>query len=421
MDCLPAGHIVGAMRARLVSSLILLALVAAACGGGSSDDAADPTPTSAASDDTTTTAAPTTAAPTTSAAETTDEPAAGDDTEEAEPATTVAPVSPSTPIPVIAVDDIPALVAEWGTGEGDPLDLARRLIGFPLEIAPPAGSTPYNVSVSLRGEDPADPWRWDWSYEAFAPTGSVDDIDAELPEGGPGTIEGRLYYDPLFAGFGWSNVAEVISDPSSGGGGPQSVNWAYRDDDDSFRLGEIDATPVTARAWVDEDIDFRDGPDVPGHQIEISLESQPNFIPVPLLEALFREVPVAPGARVTEIDFRSFDRPDDSFDAEEGTRYLELSYTCELLPNSANAAREVYSAGLTGTAYQVGEESFFDPGFIEIVEGREDGNGRWTQPVIVLDRYPGEITVWTTDDGTVMSRVDVTLEPNREVLQPLEG
>ncbi|MEM8705740.1 MAG: hypothetical protein AAGE98_04740 [Actinomycetota bacterium] len=400
------------MRARLIAVLACCSL-AAACGG--SDDAA-PATTGSTAEAPTTSVTPTTPAaeetPTTSAAPSTS--AAADST-----TTTAAPLE-STPIPVIAVEDIPALVIEWGTGAGDPLDLARRLIGFPLEIAPPAGATPYRVDVSLRGEDPTVDWRWEWTYGAYAAPDTVGDIDAELPEGGPGTIEGLLHYDPLFAAFGWSNRGQVISDPSNGGGGPQSVNWAYGDDDGSFRLGEINATPVAARAWVDEDIDFRDGPDTPGHRIDVTLEAQPNFIPVPLLEALFREVPVAPGARITEIDFRSFDRPDDSFDAEEGTRYLELSYTCELLPNSANAAREVYSTGLTGTAYQMGEEDFFNDGFITIVDGEVGADGVWRQPVIVLDRYPGEISVWTNDDGTVMSRVDVTLEPGREVLQQLE-
>jgi len=35
----------------------------------------------------------------------------------------------------------------------------------------------------------------------------------------------------------------------------------------------------------------------------------------------------------------------------------------------------------------------------------------------VLDRYEGEISVWTNDDGTVMSEVDITFEPAR---MPLE-
>ena len=404
------------MRRRLVTSLALLSLIAAACGGGSDDTGG----TTAEADAPTTTAASTTEVPTTTAAATVDDEPSDDTAEETstEESTTPTPVE-SSPIPVIAVEDIPDLIVEWGTGEGDPLDLARRLIGFPLEIATPEGTTPYNVDVRLRGDDPTQDWRWEWSYEAFA--AEVGDIDAELPEGGPGTIEGRLHYDPQFEAFGWANSAQVISDPSNGGGGPQSVNWAYSDADGSFRLGEINATPVSARAWVDEDIDFRDGPDQPGHRVDITLESQPNFIPVPLLEALFREVPVAPGARLTTVDFRSYDRLPDSFDAEEGTRYLELSYICELLPNSQNAAQEVYSTGLAGTAYQMGEEDFFNDGFITVTEGQVDGSGVWRQPVIVLDRYPGEISVWTTDDGVVMSEVEVTFEPNREVLQLLEG
>lgn len=400
------------MRSRLIATLASLSLVAVACGGGSEEGADVASVVSTTS----TTAAPAQTTTSSTTVPTTEE-AVSDETTTT---TTTSVQFESTPIPVVSVAEIPDLIVEWGTGDGDPLDLARRLIGFPLEIAPPEGSTPYNVDVRLRGEDTTRDWRWEWTYETLAAPGVVQEIDAELPEGGPGTVEGRLHFEPQFNAFGWTNAAQVISDPSNGGGGPQSVNWSFRDDDDAYRLGEINATPVSARAWADEDIDFRDGADRPGHQIGVTLESQPNFIPVPLLEALFREVPVAPGARLITIDFRSFDRLPDSFGAEEGLRYLELSYVCELLPNSQNAAQEVYSTGLAGTAYQMGEEDFFNDGFIRVTEGQVYSGGVWEQAVVVLDRYPGKISVWTEDDGTVMSEVEVTFEPNREPLQLLE-
>jgi hypothetical protein len=69
----------------------------------------------------------------------------------------------------------------------------------------------------------------------------------------------------------------------------------------------------------------------------------------------------------------------------------------------------------------MGEESFSDAGFIRVVDATVDSNGVWRQPVILLRRYPGFISVWRADDGTLRSGIDVTLEPNREILQPVAG
>ncbi|MGA0237836.1 MAG: hypothetical protein ACO3PD_05505 [Acidimicrobiales bacterium] len=330
------------------------------------------------------------------------------------------PLAASTPLPPISLTDIPDLVAAWGTGTGDPLELARRLIGFPLEIVVPAASSPYSVRVELDGRDPAASWRWDWRYGAAAPAG-VGQIDADLPEGGRGTIEGRLHFDPLFARFGWSNAAQVISDPSRGSGGPQSVNWAYRKDDPTFVIDELVAEAVGARAWVDEDIDVRNGDDRAGYAVEIALRSEAGSIVVPLLAALLAEAPQLPGSRVIELDLVSYDRTDESLFAEEGLRYLELGVVWELQPDAEEAARQSYSLGLDGTVFQMGEESFSDAGFIRVVDATVDSNGVWRQPVILLRRYPGFISVWRADDGTLRSGMDVTLEPNREILQPVAG
>jgi len=402
------------VHARLIAVFALIAGVATACGGGSNDTT---TPVTTATPMETTTS--TIAASTTTAAPTTTTEAPDDPVADATTTTTEAPLEPA-PVPEIDLAEIPDLIGEWGTGDGDPLEIARRLIGFPLEIGPPPGSAPYRVDLRLFGEDTAREWRWEWTYESFAAPGVVQEIDADLPEGGPGTIEGRLHFDPQFRAFGWSNAAQVISDPSSGGGGPQSVNWSFSDDDGAFRLGDIDATPVSARAWADEDIDIRDGDPRPGHQVELTLESQPNVILVPLLEELYRALPVAPGARLATVDFRSFERSPDSFGADLGLRYLELQFVSELLPDSAEAAREIYSTGLAGTPYQMGDLDLVNDGVIRVTEGRVDGSGVWRQPVIVLDRYEGEISVWTIDDGTVMSEVDITFEPARMPLEQPE-
>ena len=117
------------MHARLIAVFTLIAGIATACGGGSNDTATPVTTTTAMEATTSTiTASTTTAAPTTTVAP--DEPVT-----DATTTTTEAPLEPA-PVPEIDLAEIPDLIVEWGTGDGDPLDLARRLIGFPLEIDP---------------------------------------------------------------------------------------------------------------------------------------------------------------------------------------------------------------------------------------------------------------------------------------------
>jgi hypothetical protein len=199
------------------------------------------------------------------------------------------------------------------------------------------------------------------------------------------------------------------------------VNWAYRKDDPTFVIDELVAEAVGARAWVDEDIDVRNGDDRAGYAVEIALRSEAGSIVVPLLAALLAEAPQLPGSRVIELDLGSYDRTDESLFAEEGLRYLELGVVWELQPDAEEAARQSYSLGLDGTVFQMGEESFSDAGFIRVVDATVDSNGVWRQPVILLRRYPGFISVWRADDGTLRSGIDVTLEPNREILQPVAG
>jgi hypothetical protein len=388
---------------------MIIAVLIGACGESSEAPiAAEPDEPSTSSSSTTIVVAPTTTA------------IVGSSTTTTAPTTTTSSPNPSAPFPEIRAEEIPDLVIEWAQGTGEPLDLARRIIGFPMDIPVPEGSASYEMSVDLNGRDPAADWNWDWSYSVVLDE-PLGDIDAELPEGGPGTITTMITFDPVMTGFGWRSVAQVTSDPSSGAGGPQSVNFAYRTDEPTYPLGEIAATPGVIRVWGDMDVTFEDSPlgDESGYRLDAAMTAPPNFIPIPLLDALFNETPVAPGARLTDLSFRTRTRPEDSFRAEEGLRYWDVEYTWALLPNSADAAHELYSVGLTGTVYQMGEEDFFEPGFIRVTEAGVNGD-TWTQPVIVLDRYPGMISVTTEPEtGEVTARVRITLEPNREILGPL--
>jgi hypothetical protein len=405
-----------AMRARLLLIGTCLALVAAACGGSDSADETSGPAEEAPADDTTTSGSAVLDETTTSTTTTTSTSSTTTTT-----TTTTTTLPPVTQLPAVTVADLPDLVVSWGNGTDDPLLLAQQLIGFPLDLAAPDGAAPSEVDLDLRADDPAQ-WRWEWSYQVFTPPGSVQDIDVELPEGGPGTIEGRLYYDPLFEALGWRNVGQVISDPSNGAGGPQSVNWSYQDDDGIFTIGTLDTEPTSARAWVYEDVAFGQGDGRPGHRIEINALTAPDIVPVPLIASLLAALPTIDG-RLTDLSVDSFTRPADSFDAEEGLRYLEIEFewtlTAGATPDAAGAA---YLAALPNAIVQEGEESFFDEGVIEIREPQVGGAlNDWEQSVILLDRYPGSIAMNTEDDASVTATLDVRLEPNREVLQPPAG
>ena len=402
------------MLPRLIRTLALVLTVSliASCGG---DDGA-PSPTtddaSSANDET----GPSTTAD--AGATTTTEAAATATTAPSEPAADDEPEPEPEPdgaaevaLPTVEADDVVDLVVAWADGTGDPLDVARQLIGFPLDVAVPAGSAPYDVELRMTREALAEPARWEWSYSATI--AAVGQIDADLPEGGPGTIDGRLHFDPLFTALGWRNVSQVISDPSSGAGGPQSVNWAYEKNDPVLSVDGIETEVVVGRAWVDEDLDFRDGDDVPGHAVEITLRTLSEEVLVPFLTVLDEALPI-PEAHLTEAKLSSYHRLPDSYSAAEGLRYLEveLVYIARDLPE--DQLRERLGAGLDGTVFLAGEESFFDEGFIEPVL-TDPLEGDWRQPVVFLSRYPGAPVF----DTQAMIEVTVTLEPNRELLQLL--
>ena len=390
-----------------------LALAATACGGG--DNGSEDEPVAAAPEATTGAAEETTT--TTTAATAADEPAETTTTSTTTTTTTTTTTIPASTLPATTVTDLPDLVVTWGNGTGDPLDLAQRIIGFPLEVAPPGDTAPADLDLRLRTGDPS-VWRWEWIYRAFSTPGSVQDIDTELPEGGPGTIEGRLYYDPLFESLGWRNVAQVISDPSSGGGGPQSVNWAYEDNDGVLVIGTLETEPTSARAWVDEDIGFGPTEGTPGHQIEINVLTPVGTVPVPVIDSLLTQLPAVDGS-LRDLVFRTFTRSADSFGAEEGLRYLELDLEWSVSATSPDTAGEAYLAALPGTVLQEGEESFFDEGIIEVRPPLTGGFRDWTQSVILLDRYPGSISMDLEEDGSITATLELNLEPNREVLQRL--
>jgi len=332
----------------------------------------------------------------------------------------VAPRTAPAPVTALTAAEVPALVNEWGDGGGDPLDLAQRIIGFPVDIGVPDGSTSFDMSVQASVSDPGVSRSWAWTYEALSMVGA---IDPELPDGGPGSAETRDFYDPILESLGWYEAAQVISSPGSGAAGPRSVNFAYKPNIDTLRVGGVDATPVVAKVWADEDLDFMPGPDQPGYRIDLRAEVRSDFIPASIPALLQDQLSAVPGAILRKVRFASSRQLSDSqspdiYDFREGDRLLELEIVLDLPAESTDLAREAYSNGLDGSIYQMGQPSFMARGVIDMAQPTVDGN-TWTQRIVVLDRYSGTIRVVTDPDtNTATATVEVRLEPNREVLSP---
>ena len=322
------------------------------------------------------------------------------------------------PLPVVTLDELPDLVIEWAAAADDPtidpLDIARRLIGFPLPIPVPDGATVFRLDLDMFGGDPSADWHWEWAYTAHA-NEPVGDVDINLEDKGTGTVDLARTYDPIMADLGWRRTGTTTSDPGDPGG-PNSVNHVYTYEGEPFVIGGAAASPDPTFVWLDEDLIYGDEEDA-GYRIDVNLDLEPGVVVIPLLDLLFAALPTVDGARLTGIDFSTSERSADSFDAAEGLRYFDLEFRFELPDGSAETAMDTY-AGLDGTTYRAADESFFDPGFYEPADPSLFGE-TWTQPILVLERYPGNIKVSTGADGPVVATLEMRFEPNRELLQPL--
>ena len=371
--------------------LVLVGLIAAACGDDGVGESSDGVSTTTV--DETTTTAPTDTAPTTAPTTTTEAP-------------------PTGPEP-IAVDDIPGLVVAWGDGTGDPLELAQQIIGFPLVIPTPENTTPLHISVDLFGGDPESPWEWDWTYEVLS-SDPMPDIDIHAEEDSPGEVALRDFYDPIMTELDWAYSNSTGSDPSSGEGGPQSINHVYQSAAETMIVNGLTATPKPLFVWADEEQVFGEG--VPGYQVDVPFTFEPGAIPVPLIQTIVDEFPVIEGAQLVDVRLLSWNRPEDSFDAEHGLRYFDVTIEWTLAPNTADEVEAGVSS--LATAIRAGTASFFDPGFFEPEDPREFGD-EWTQSIVFVDRYPGSVTVSGDDAIGATLELDITFEPNRVVLEEL--
>lgn len=371
-------------------SLLTVAVMAAACGDGGDEVGEPPESTTTTLDGTTTTTAAPDDATTTTTTTT----------------TTVPAPTGAEPLPL---EDIVDLVLAWGEGDGDPLQLAKDITGFPLDIPVPNG-TPHGIGVDLFGGDTDATWEWDWTYEVLS-TEPMPDIDIRADDPSPGYVALSDFYDPIMADLGYRRTGTTGSDPGDEGG-PHSVNHVYQSDAETLIVNGLEAIPEPIFAWADEEQVFGEG--VPGYQVDAPFEFEAGVVPVPLFLTLIEHFPALDDATLVDADITSWSRPEDSFDADLGLRYFDAELVWAI--DDPEGAQAQVLDELDGAVFVAGSESFFDPGFLEPEEPRINGT-EWRQTIVFLNHYEGAVTI-DSEESTL--ELSIRFEPGRVELQAPE-
>jgi len=416
----------------LVGSSLLIAL--AACGGGdeaSSDDAtsevtasADTTDPAATTDTPNTTVAPsaTTATPTTTAA-----PDPAPATTEAAAPTTVPTVAPVE----FDLDTLPGLVEQLADIAAiDPLEYAKAF-GFPLEVGVPDGSTLLRIdtTVAARASDDGSFNEFDMAYSVSAPGGTIPDLDINLDDNGPGSVQITEIWDPILTDLGYERKNSTTSDPGDPGG-PNTVNHVYVPTEAaSTDVNGHPADITTVFVWGDEDMtgaanDSDSPPLVGGYVVDVSADVAADIIPVPLLASIAQAMPVPDDAAFVRAALRLIPRSPDSFGAEKGPNYLELMLEWQAAPGvTPDQLAEFYAdAEFDGDILIAAEVPLSGEGPYRLAEVSKYGDTDSRLPVLFLQRYGGMLSLSEAfqagDPAEITYRV--TLNPTDGVLAPPE-
>ncbi len=412
----------------LIGSSLLVAL--AACGGGddaSSEVTAAPADTSGTSDSTDTAdATGTTAPPTTATPETAPSTTA--------PSTTGPPAPTTVPAPEPIEFDLaalPTLVEQIGDlSSVDPLAFAVEL-GFPLEIGVPDGSVLYRVdhTVTARQTDDAEFNDVGTEYTVIAPGGEIPDVDIDLDDNGPGSVQIIEIWDPVMADLGYERKNSTTSDPGDPGG-PNTVNHVYVPTETA--AADVNGNPAeidSVFVWGDEDVtgaSYRsDAPPLQGgYRIDLSAEVSPDTVPVPILASLIDAMPVPDDASFADASLRLIERSPDSFDADKGLNYIEIMLEWTAAPGvTPDQLAAFYSeAEFDGDVLIAAEVPLSGDGPYRPAEVSKYGDADYRVPVLLLQRYAGQISLSEAYDEGDPAEISyrVTLNPTDTELAPPE-
>lgn len=398
-----------------------IGLVLAACGGGND---AEPAGTAGGPE---TTSAPEATTTTSDAGTTTTAPPTDETTSTAAATTTVPEPEPA----VFDLAELPPLITdlESAVTSGDPLELARRIGGFPFEIPVPEGSVIDRIDTDVRAAD--DVVFHEFTYSAVAPGGVVPDVDITLDDNGPGSVEITEIWDPIMAELGFERANSTASDPGDPGG-PNSVNHVYVPTEGApAGVNGVPATVGNVFVWSDEDVtgaasglDPRDP--VGGYRIDADAELAPSGpLGVPLLAAIGGLVPLPDGASLDRAVLRLETRAPDAYEIDRGAHYVSISFEWTAAPTATvDDVATFYADPLIFVDdLMAAEPSFFEDGVYEPAEIGAYGDADRRLPLLLLRRYEG--TLWieapSEADDPVTISYDVALNPTDVELAPSEG
>jgi hypothetical protein len=407
----------------LVMLVAATSLTVAACGGSTSDSSADATAA-----DTTVASAPDTPA-------TTDPPPG---TEPATEASTVAPAATEAPtttldatVDAFDLTSLPELVGVADAAIGDPtiepFDVVDQIIGFPLSIGVPDGSSLLRFDATLEtiGDDGVTDWLA--SYDAVGPGGSVDDIDITLDDNGPGSRQLTDFFDPIMIDLGFQRANTTASDPGDPGG-PNSVNHEYLADDPALAVNGVPATLDPVFIWSTEDVNgwaFDDSLEqLGGYSIDVAFETAPETTstPFPLANAVIDAFPLPAGLTLNDVSIRLQQRSADSFSIDDGASFIEISITWIAAPDSFDDVAGFYVDPTTAftdeAVFLAASRGFSTDGTLARAVPYEYNGTDRRLDVVLLQRYGGLLGIDASVDGIepVEVRLDLVLNPNDVLL-----
>lgn len=410
----------------LIGSSLVVALAACGSGGGGDDGGEDDGGGSAnevtAAPADTTTAPPD--EPTGETPATTTAPTAPPST--GSPGTTAATVAPTTvpaPEPIeFDLATLPSLVERLGDLSAvDPLAFAIEL-GFPLEIGVPDGSTLYRVDQTVTARDGDDGTfnAVGSEYTVIAPDGTIPDVDIDLDDNGPGSVQITEIWDPIMTDLGYERKNSTTSDPGDPGG-PNTVNHVYVPTEGA--AADVNGTPAdigSVFVWGDEDVtgaSYRsDSPPLQGgYRIDLSADVAAGAVPVPILASLIDVMPVPDDAAFADASLRLIERSPDSFDANKGPNYIEITLVWTAAPGVTpdQLATFYAEAEFDGSTLIAAEVPLSGDGPYRIGEVSKYGDTDYRLPVLLLSRYGGQISMSEAYDAGEPAEITyrVTLNP----------
>jgi hypothetical protein len=316
---------------------------------------------------------------------------------------------------VLDLAEIPAMLTAIDTSSADgsisPLTVAQQVVGFPIPVPVPAGSTLYRMEVTTFVGTEITEWRW--LYEAFAP-GDVGDIDITAEGQGPGSIALADQYDPILADLGFGRNGSTGSDPGEPGG-PNSINHVYPPLN-GVVIDGYEAEIANVKVWASEDLLFPDDTLEPGYRVDLDAGLASEASPVPLLAALRASIDVPEGSIMGASSMMLWSRSEDSFDADLGLQYLEISLRWSLPLSVGEAVTYFNDATRLGPAWLAAKPSFFNDGEYELTSIAPSFGGGEALDVLLTDRYPGTLRIAEAGDSSSVLELELRLESGREVL-----